>query len=189
MKTLYSFDFDDTLFFTPKPEQGKDVFKRETGLDWPYNGWWGKSETIDPSIFNIPKNEWVYRKYLEATADDNGYKILATGRLNKVEKMREHVYQILRENNIEFDELMVIPKTEKYPVNGENGVYLNWGGDTYKFKTKLFESLIKLTKCEHFIMYDDRQEHLKRFREWAKEQNVKITIVDVLNKKERIFNK
>lgn len=187
-KTLYSFDFDDTLCFTPKPENGKLKFKEETGKDWPYNGWWGKSESIDPNIFHIPKNEWVYKKYLEASSDENGFKILATGRLNKVTEMRNHVYQILRNNNLEFDELMVIPGNEKYPDNGNNGVYLNWGGDTYRFKTKLFEQLIKLKKCDHFIMYDDRYEHITRFKEWAKEQKIKITVVDVVNKKERTFN-
>lgn len=187
-KTLYSFDFDDTLCFTPRPEQGKDQFKEKTGLDWPYTGWWGKSESIDPEIFYVPKNEWVYKKYLEASSDENGVKILTTGRLNKVPNMRNHVYQILRNNNLEFDEIMVIPGNEKYPENGKQGVYLNWGGDTFRFKTKLFEQLIKLTKCDHFVMYDDRYEHIVRFKEWAKEQSCKITVVDVVNKKERTFN-
>ena len=83
---------------------------------------------------------------------------------------------------------MIIPGNEKYPENGNQGVYLNLSGDTFRFKTKLFEQLIKLTKCDHFIMYDDRHEHLVRFKEWAKEQNVKVTVVDVVNKKERTFN-
>lgn len=187
-KTLYSFDFDDTLCHTPRHEEGKKIWKDNTGLDWPYTGWWGKSESIDPEIFYIPRNEWVYKKYLEASSDENGVKILATGRLNKVPKMRKHVKEILRQNNLEFDEVLVIPGTEKYPENGKEGIYLNWGGDTFRFKTKLFEQLIKKTKCENLVMYDDRHEHLERFKEWAKEQNIKITIVDVVNKKERTFN-
>lgn len=187
-KTLYSFDFDDTMFFTPRPEEGKKQWLDRTNTEWPYNGWWGKSETIDPDLFSIPKNEWVYRKYLESCADENGVKILATGRLNKVPKMRDNVNKILRENNLEFDELMVVPGNGKYPDNGLGGVYLNWGSDTYRFKTKLFEQLISITKCDKFVMYDDRFEHLGRFEDWAKEQNIEIKIVNVVTKKEKTFN-
>lgn len=184
IKTLYSFDFDDTLFHTPGMEEGKSIWESETGLSWPYNGWWGKSETIDPDIFYIPKNEFVYRKYLEATSDESGASILATGRLNKVPGMRENVEKILRQNNMSFDELQVIKSSIP---NGVGGVYLNWGGDTYNFKTKLFEELIQLTDCDHFVMYDDRHEHLVRFKEWAAEQDCKITVFDIKNKTSETF--
>jgi hypothetical protein len=182
IKTLYSFDFDDTLFHTPRMEEGKSIWEEKTGLTWPYNGWWSKAETIDTDIFWIPKNEFVYRKYLEAISDETGASILATGRLNKVPGMRENIDKILRLNNISFDEINVINQG-----NGTGGVYLNWGGDTYNFKTKLFEELIELTSCEHFVMYDDRHEHLVRFEEWAKEQNCKITVFDIKNKTEKVF--
>lgn len=187
IKKLYSFDFDGTLFFSPTPEDGKPLFKLKTGKDWPHIGWWSKSETLDPKIFYVAKNEWMYRKYLEASSEDDSASILATGRLNKVANMRENIYDILNNNNITFDELMTIPKTEKYPINGENGVYLNWGSDTLIFKKRLFEKLIKLTKCELFTMYDDRKNHLIEFKEWAKKQKCNITIVDSISKKEETF--
>jgi len=38
-------------------------------------------------------------------------------------------------------------------------------------------------------MYDDRQEHLIRFEEWAEEQLVQVTVIDVVNKKETNFSK
>lgn len=183
IKTLYSFDFDDTLFHTPRMEEGKEHWEKETGLSWPYNGWWSKSETIDPDIFHIQRNEWVYNEYLKAMSDQDSVSILATGRLNKVKEMRENIDKILILNNISFDELNVTDSR-----NGKNGVYLNWGGDTYNFKTKLFEELIEKTKCENFIMYDDRHEHLVKFEEWATEQDCKITIIDVKNKTKNIFN-
>jgi hypothetical protein len=37
-------------------------------------------------------------------------------------------------------------------------------------------------------MYDDREEHLPKFCEWAKTQPCKVTVVDVINKTTRIFN-
>lgn len=171
MKTLYSFDFDDTLCFTIRPEEGIPEFEEKTGLKWPYNGWWSKAETLDPDIFYTPKNEWVYKRYLEAMADESSYVIMATGRLKKVKNMRENIDKILNQHNMSFDE-----------------IHLNWGGDTFKFKTKLFEDLIEQKKCIHFVMYDDRIEHLVKFEDWAKEQSVKITIVNVRSKTEKTFN-
>jgi hypothetical protein len=69
-----------------------------------------------------------------------------------------------------------------------NEVYLNTGGDTFKFKTKLFEKMISKTGCRHFIMYDDRADHLPHFEEWAKNQLCAVTVVDVVNKTIKTFN-
>lgn len=165
-KTLYCFDFDGTLVHTPGPHEGKEHWIKETGISWPYNGWWGKSESIDTKVFYIPKNEWVYQRYLEAVSDEDSYLIMATGRLQKVPGMRGNVEKILKQHNLSFDE-----------------IHLNWGGDTFRFKTKLFEELIIKTKCEHFVMYDDRHEHLVKFNEWATEQTCVVTVIDIINKK------
>ena len=166
-KRLISFDFDDTLCHTPKPEEGKIIWKEKTGTEWPYGGWWGRAESINPEIFDIQVNPWVYKKYLEAVSDPDNYVILATGRLKKVPNMLDHVESILNKNNISFDE-----------------VHLNWGGDTYNFKTKLFEQKIEELGVHEFIMYDDRIEHLVRFEEWAEEHHIDVTVIDVVNKKE-----
>lgn len=187
-KKLYSFDFDDTLFLTPKPELGKKIYKEKTGKEWKSDIWWTKSESLNTEIFKIDRNDWVYEKYLEATTDENSIIIMSTGRLNKAPMMRENVCKILRENNLNFDEVMIISGNDKYPSNGKDGIYLNWGGDIFKYKVTLFEKLIKITECDHFIMYDDRYDHIVRFKEWAKKQDLKITVVDVVNKKERTFN-
>jgi len=169
-KRLISFDFDDTLCHTPKPEEGELIWKEKTGTDWPYNGWWGRSESIDPDIFYIPLNQWVYKKYLEAVSDPENYVILATGRLRKKEGMLENVMKILNQHNLSFDE-----------------IHLNWGGDTYNFKTKLFEEKIEELGVDEFVMYDDRHEHLVRFKEWAAEHHVSVKVIDVINKTESTY--
>jgi len=169
-KRLVSFDFDDTLCHTPKPEEGKIIWKEKTGTEWPYGGWWGRSDSINPEIFDISINPWVYKKYLEAVADPDNYVILSTGRLQKAENMRKHIDTILNIHNISFDE-----------------IHLNWGGDTYKFKTQLFEQKIEELGVHEFVMYDDRQSHLIRFEEWAEECHVDVIVVDVVNKKETKF--
>lgn len=175
-KRLISFDFDDTLCHTPSPEEGKKTWLEKTGKPWPHIGWWGKSESIMLSddqgnkIFDIPVNKWVYQKYLEAVSDPENYVILATGRLLKSPGMIENVKKVLNLHNLSFNE-----------------IYLNWGGDTFNFKTTLFEQLIDELGVQEFTMYDDRQEHLPKFEEWASEQSTDITVVDVVNKTESFF--
>jgi hypothetical protein len=163
---LISFDFDSTLFNTPEPHAGKVEWEKKTGIPWAYNGWWGKVESLNPEVFYIHMNEWVYRRYIEAKNDPNAFVILATGRLLKVPKMLETINKMLEQNGLEFD-----------------GVYLNWGGETFDFKTKLFSQLMNKLKVKEMTMYDDRHEHIGRFRQWSQDRGEKINIVDIVNKK------
>jgi hypothetical protein len=174
-KKLVCFDFDDTLFHTPSPEEGKNIWQEATGKEWPYIGWWGKHETLDTDIFEIPMNEWVKEKYFEHVEDPETKVIVATGRLNKVKGMRENIDKIFEKNDLTFHE-----------------VHLNWGGDTLDFKKKLFGQKLDEQKYDEFIMFDDRQEHLPHFEEWAEieaiNRNMNITVVDVVNKTLKTFN-
>ena len=79
--------------------------------------------------------------------------------------MLKHVETILNNHNLSFDE-----------------IHLNWGGDTYNFKTKLFEEKIEELGVKEFILYDDRQEHLVKFEEWSKTIDCEITMIDVVNR-------
>lgn len=177
--TLYSFDFDDTLFHTQLPETGENIWKQKTGTDWPHRGWWSKPETLDIDIFPTPINKWTYEEYLKVSEESDAIKICATGRLQRVEGMRENLIKILLTHNLSFDEIWTVPSPDPLQkTNGKNGIYLNWGGDTYTFKTTLFSKLIEITGCDHFVMYDDRVEHLIRFEEWAREQSIPVTIKD-----------
>lgn len=165
---IISFDFDDTLCHTPLPEEGKIIWKQKTGFDWPYTGWWSKRESLDTEIFDIPVNKWTYEKYLDSISDDSSYVILVTGR---IEPLRKEVELVLNKNNLSF-----------------NDVFLNFGGDTFSFKTRLFENLIKQHEPSELVMYDDREEHIVRFYDWAKSQPCKVTVVDVVRKVTKTFN-
>jgi len=164
IKKLISFDFDDTLFHTPLPEEGKKIWKQKTGKDWPHRGWWSKPESLDTEIFDIPINLNIYEKYKRAVSDPSNYVILATGRIKPLEV---EVFNILDTYNFNFDE-----------------IHLNPGIDTYEFKSNLFEKLINELQPEEFIMYDDRKEHLIRFVEWAKNMPCKVTLIDAISGKE-----
>jgi len=42
--------------------------------------------------------------------------------------------------------------------------------------------MVKKLGVEELKFYDDREAHLPKFVEWAKEQNIKSEIIDVVNK-------
>eukprot|EP00741_Cyanophora_paradoxa_P021963 tig00021432_g21200.t1 len=51
---LNVFDFDGTLFLTPAPDIGKAAYERATGTPWPFNGWWGRAESLLPPLTAAP---------------------------------------------------------------------------------------------------------------------------------------
>ena len=117
MKKIVSFDFDGTMCFTPGPEEGKKIWEQKTGMVFPYPGWWSKKETLDQNIFHIPVNPFVYKKYLEAVAEDDTMVILATGRLAKLQK---EVEKVLISNFPVNTECIYIGKISNKSTNGEN---------------------------------------------------------------------
>jgi hypothetical protein len=84
--------------------------------------------------------------------------------------LRPEVEKLLSEKNLAFD-----------------AIYLNTGGDTFNFKCRLFERLIRKLGVSEFTMYDDRYEHLVEFEKWAKTIDCRITIIDVKNKTKKVF--
>jgi hypothetical protein len=159
MKKIIVFDFDGTLFFTPGRELGEPVWLEKTGMEWMYNGWWSKPETLNTEIFDIPINPYVYNEYRKWLNDPDAILVLATGRLKKLEDL---VKGITDSWGLEFDYFEC-----------------NSGGETFRFKTRLFEKLIDRYNPEFLRMYDDRWEHLVKFKEWAVGQKTTIEIIDV----------
>jgi len=171
IKKIYVFDFDKTLIHTAEPLEGRELWLKETGNQFPHpTGWWSKPESLDLKIFYPAINDYTYKKYyLKAIEEENAHIVLATGRLAK---LKEEVQAVLDFHKLEFDE-----------------VHCNWGGETYRFKTRLFESIIRKTPtATEIVLYDDRHEHLVKFVEWAKDMEAKfkiiVTIIDVVNKKQ-----
>jgi hypothetical protein len=170
MKKVYCFDFDGTLFDTPQRNGGVSIWKSKVGKEWPHIGWWSKPETLDDTIFNIEVRDEIIEKYREAKLDKDSHIILATGRIENPQ-MRKMVEHLLDRENLKF-----------------KGIYLNDCCETFKFKSNLFSKIIEQTKCDEFIMYDDREEHLRKFELWALRQNCLITIVNSVTMEEKKIN-
>lgn len=164
IKKLISFDFDDTLVHTLLPAEGKMIWKEKTGEDWQHRAWWSRPESLDMDVFDIPLNKKIYKRYQQAISDPDNYVILATGR---VKPLQDEVYKILGHYGLSFDE-----------------THLNPGIDTFEFKSNLFAKLIYELQPEEFVMYDDRQEHLVKFVQWANAMPCKVTIIDAISGEE-----
>jgi len=159
---IISFDFDSTLIHTPTPVEGIPEWERKTGLSFQGRGWWGNPESLNLNVFYPGLNAWVYKYYEKYISDENAYTFVATGRLKRLES---NVKKVLDLYDIDCD------------------VFCNTGGETFNFKRRLFETMIKeIPTAKELIMFDDRELHLIEFEKWAKTQKIKITIVDVIHK-------
>jgi len=115
---------------------------------------------FDNTLCLTPEPKEGHPIYKKVTGQDWPHKgWWGRGRLSK---LRSEVTTILDKYNLIFDE-----------------VHLNPGMDTFKFKTDLFEKLIYKFRPDVVTIYDDRQTHLQRFREWVKTKPCDIEIVDV----------
>jgi len=159
IKHIAVFDFDGTLIYTAEPLEGKKLWLQATGTVWPHRGWWGRKESLDTEIFYPAKNEWVSKKYEEAKADPDTTVILMTGRLVQLEA---EVRKVLEFHGFEFDR-----------------VYCNTGGDTFTFKMRRFDSLLREFPHADLTMYDDRTEHVLEFQKWARNTKRDINIIHI----------
>ena len=145
---LKVFDFDGTLVDTPLPEEGKKLYKRKTGEEWPHIGWWGKPESLDMSIFDMPVVKSVIDDYEKVKEDEDAMIIMATGRRTALASL---VKQILDIKGLEFDEY-----------------HYNTGGATEVVKMRTIERILaKNPKIKDIEIWDDRLEHIPVFAEWG----------------------
>jgi tRNA nucleotidyltransferase/poly(A) polymerase len=99
-KKVVFYDFDSTLMDSPLPETGKIIYKEKTGQVYPHQGWWGRPESLDLSIFDIQTNPEIEAKFRVDSSDPNTYVVLLTNRLSR---LSEPIKKILNKHNIVFD--------------------------------------------------------------------------------------
>lgn len=148
---LAVFDFDGTLVSTPLPDTGRQEYHNKTGKPWPHEGWWGRHESLDMEVFDMPTLEEVIADYEKATAEESTAVVLLTGRMIK---LSEHVKVILDAKGLTFDEY-----------------HYNRGGATEMAKMKSMEKLLEKYKdVTEMEQWDDRLTHIPIFEEWGRKQ-------------------
>lgn len=154
------FDFDGTLMATPEPETGMKIYKEKTGKDWPFQGWWGRNESLDMDIFDIKPIPSVIVDYNKETVKPNTRVIMMTGR---IPKNAEFVEKILNKYNITFDEY----------------IYKK-ASDTLSFKINKLEEMLRCySNLKEISMWEDRIEHVKAFTEWGFNKDIKMVVNQV----------
>lgn len=154
---LAIFDFDGTLVDTPLPvmvKKGKRLvatspkWEEKTGEEWPHVGWWGRKESLNMDVFDMPTIDSVIADYNREKGDPNTLVVMLTGRMKK---LAPEVKAVLDAKNLEFD------------------MYLfNDGGETSRNKikhmTKILSDYPSITEIE---MWDDRDKHIPTFQSWG----------------------
>lgn len=172
-KVIAIFDFDQTLIDSPSDVDGKVEWEKKTGKEYPHNGWWSKKESLDLDVFDIVPNESVLEDYFKHK--ENGDTIyLVTGRIPKVS---DQVRAILDKHNLTFSKGVVSKDPFRELEAPEDGIYLRMNGkDTAHFKVNLFDKMVKEEKPDKFVIYEDRFDHVKLFKEWGSSIDIPVIV-------------
>jgi len=175
VKKVSIFDFDGTLIDTALPDEGKKIWKEKTGEDYPHRGWWSKKETLDINVFDNEPFHDVEKAFKVERSKPNTFVVLCTGR---IVRLTTPVNKILDKYGFKFDDVI---------LNGDRR-YSGKGMDnsTLPYKLRVLGSMIKeFPNLEEIEFWDDRNEHMPTFKQWAKEQKIKVTINHVQTEENR----
>lgn len=148
VKKISVFDFDQTLVNTPQPEEAKKIWKEVTGQDWPHLGYWGRKESLNTDVFDFETIPSTYQAYQKEKTRNDTLLVMMTGRHSGIGDLVE---KILNERGFEFD---------KYLYKKSNPTFMDKIG-------KLNHMVRKNPGVEVIEMWEDREEHVKGFREWG----------------------
>lgn len=148
------FDFDGTIFNSPTPSRDLwDANMYDKLMSSPKQGgygWYQNTLTLDDKyISNSTFNEDVLSDIRKSMESPNAITVLLTGRTTAYSNI---VQSIVACAGLEFDEFGFKPLGERLT--------------TFNFKTDFIKSLVnKYDACE-VNLWDDRINHVIRFREW-----------------------
>jgi len=104
MKRLAVFDFDGTLIDSPEKESGKLEWEQKKGQPYPYDGWWGRPESLDTEVFDIKAFPSIKKQLEQEKSIPDTTVIILTSRM---EKLRSKVEEILKNNKINVDDIIL----------------------------------------------------------------------------------
>lgn len=166
VKKVSIFDFDGTLIDTALPDVGKKIWKEKTGDDYPHRGWWSKKETLDIDVFDNEPFDDMVDAYNVESSNPNTYVVLCTGRIIR---LTTPVTKILDKYGFEFDDV-ILNGDRRYSGKGMDN-------NTMAFKIRVLGDMVnQFPNIEELEFWDDRLEHVATFKQWAKQQKIKVTI-------------
>ena len=99
---LAFFDMDGCLFDTPHPDPGKQLWAQFYQKDYPYQGWWGRVESMDANVFTIKPRPHVLDMW--KCLYDSGFETrVLTSRQPKFEPI---IQTLLIDNGIDMEEVL-----------------------------------------------------------------------------------
>ena len=103
-KKISVFDFDGCLFDTPIPDEGKKIWKKKKGVEYPHVGWWGRKESLDIHTFNIKPYPLVLNQINDDINNSVIFTVLITSR---IEHLRYEIESILSSFKIIPDKILL----------------------------------------------------------------------------------
>ncbi len=148
------YDFDNTLFDSPKREDGELAYFEATGEEWPFPGWYGRVESMLPPIIPdpVPDSLWIADTVAAFQADsarNDTHVVLMTGRPYK---WRWRIRELLNSKGL-------VPNEDHYrgcPTHPR-------GSDTIDIKLAILLNWLVHAKLEIVEVWEDRPEHSSRF--------------------------
>ena len=147
---LHVFDFDGTLVNTPIPEDGMRQYYEETGEKWPFQGWWGRAESLAPPLTMDAGP--ALEEYRASSTRSDVARIMMTGRRSK---LKASVETVMREFNISH--------CHEHIFNGT-------GHDTLTYKLNELRRLVAVYKPKRVRIWEDRISHAAAFEEFGRRE-------------------
>lgn len=182
MKQLDVFDFDGTLFHSPEntPENQKK-FEEHTGLPWiinkkmaqeltqklgrkvfTRNGWWGKGETLQPPFVPspVPKDMFIDKVCQDLMDSQNNPDVITIMMTGRHVGIKQSVIRILTEAELLGENLICW-------FCGDNGPspFGDKPNQTLPWKMWILEQYVNLYPIDQIKIWEDRKEHVEKFRE------------------------
>lgn len=148
-RKLCIWDFDATLVLTPMDTpENREKWSNYHGKPYPYLGWWGRDESMDTNIWEMPVVQEVFNDYQKEVKNPENLMVLLTGRQKKQESI---VRNIVNKRGYYFDYYL-----------------FNTGGRTLNNKINHLNNLLsKYPNIREVELWDDRVEHFESFELWG----------------------
>ena len=159
---LFVFDFDGTLFDSPEPKEGKELYEKWSGKKWPHKGWLSWPESLLPPIKIHPGP--ALPEFRQHVSRAGSLTAVVTGR---VERTEIAVIAALENAQINPDRVILKPNTSDET--------------TANFKARILRELLE--ELPHVVLvkfWDDLPQNLAAVHRLAKnfERNIHFEIID-----------